>query len=358
MIGEDVECTVINGGMLGEKKGINLPGIPVRVPSLTEKDEIDLEFAIHSGVDAIAVSFVRTADDVRHVKDRIAALGADTWVIAKLEKPQAIENLESILEIADGVMVARGDLGVEMPPEKVPAIQKHVIRRAAEYRKPVITATQMLESMIENPRPTRAEASDVANAIYDGTDAVMLSAETAAGKYPVEAVKMMAKIVTETEGQMRDHPADTPVGVHYSGHARLSISETICESMAHAAEDLDISAIAVFTETGATARQLSKYRPGPQIYALSSVPVVINRMTMLWGVVPVICAKNYTTEQMVSEAERILEEKGFVHHREILGIVAGTRTKSGSTNFLRLHVLGDEIAEQPAQAREAELAVH
>jgi pyruvate kinase len=358
VVGEDVECTVINGGLLGEKKGINLPGIPVRVPSLTEKDEIDLEFAIHSGVDAIAVSFVRTADDVRHVKDRIHALGADTWVIAKLEKPQAIENLESILEIADGVMVARGDLGVEMPPEKVPAIQKHVIRRAAEYRKPVITATQMLESMIENPRPTRAEASDVANAIYDGTDAVMLSAETAAGKYPVEAVKMMAKIVSETEGQMRDHPAEAPVGVHYSSHARLSISETICESMAHAAEDLDISAIAVFTETGATARQLSKYRPGPQIYALSSVPVVINRMTMLWGVVPVICAKNYTTEQMVSEAERILEEKGFVHHREILGIVAGTRTKSGSTNFLRLHVLGDNFAEEPAQVHEAELAVH
>jgi pyruvate kinase len=357
VLGEDVECTVINGGLLGEKKGINLPGIPVRVPSLTEKDEIDLEFAVRSGVDAIAVSFVRTADDVRHVKERIAALGADTWVIAKLEKPQAIENLESILEIADGVMVARGDLGVEMPPEKVPAIQKHVIRRAAEYRKPVITATQMLESMIENPRPTRAEASDVANAIYDGTDAVMLSAETAAGKYPVEAVKMMAKIVFETETQMRDSSLDTPVLAQH-GHPRLSIAETICESMAHAAEDLDISAIAVFTETGATARQLSKYRPRPQIFALSSVEVVINRMTLLWGVVPVLCAKNYTTEQMVSEAERILEEKGFVHPRQILGIVAGTRTKTGSTNFLRLHVLGDGISEQAPLAQEAELAVH
>ncbi len=354
--GGDVECSVINGGLLGEKKGINLPGIPVRVPSLTEKDEIDLEFAVGAGVDAIAVSFVRTADDVRHVKDRIAALGADTWVIAKLEKPQAIENLESILEIADGVMVARGDLGVEMPPEKVPAIQKHVIRRAAEYRKPVITATQMLESMIENPRPTRAEASDVANAIYDGTDAVMLSAETAAGKYPVEAVKMMAKIVVETETQMRESSIDTPVLAQH-GHAHLSIAETICESMAHAAEDLDISAIAVFTESGATARQLSKYRPRPQIYALSSVEVVINRMTMLWGVLPILCAKNYTTEQMVTEAERMLEEKGFVHARQIIGIVAGTRTKSGSTNFLRLHVLGDSLAE-PEPVREAEMAVH
>ena len=202
--GEDVDCEVINGGMLGEHKGINLPGIAVRVPSLTEKDEEDLEFGMKHGVDAIAVSFVRTAEDVRHVKFRVAALGLETWIIAKLEKPQAIENLEAILENADGIMVARGDLGVEMPPEKVPAIQKHVIRRAAEYRKPVITATQMLESMIENPRPTRAEASDVANAIYDGTDAVMLSAETAAGKYPVEAVKMMAKIVSETESNLRD----------------------------------------------------------------------------------------------------------------------------------------------------------
>ena len=202
--GEDVECDVINGGQLGEHKGINLPGIPVRVPSLTEKDEQDLEFAIKAGVDAIAVSFVRTAEDVRLVKERIRQLGADTWVVAKLEKPQAIDNLESILDVTDGVMVARGDLGVEMPPEKVPAIQKHVIRRAAAHRKPVITATQMLESMIENPRPTRAEASDVANAVYDGTDAVMLSAESAAGKYPVEAVKMMAKIVIETESQQQE----------------------------------------------------------------------------------------------------------------------------------------------------------
>jgi pyruvate kinase len=344
VIGDDVECEVINGGLLGEHKGINLPGIPVRVPSLTEKDEEDLEFAIKAGVDAIAVSFIRTAEDVRLVKHRIAALGSETWVIAKLEKPQAIEHLESILENADGVMVARGDLGVEMPPEKVPAIQKHVIRRASEYRKPVITATQMLESMIENPRPTRAEASDVANAIYDGTDAVMLSAETAAGKYPVEAVKMMAKIVTETESQMRDVQA---VDSTRAQHLRLSIGETICESMAHAAEDLDISAIAVFTETGTTARQLSKYRPKPQIFALSSVDVVINRMTLLWGVFPIKCTKANTTEAMVDLAERVLEEGHYVRPREILGIVAGTRTRSGSTNFLRLHVLGDRPLELP-----------
>src|SRR5580698_9373395 len=201
--GADVVCDIINGGMLGENKGINLPGIPVRVPSLTEKDNADLEFALKNGVDAIAVSFVRTAEDIRLVRNRVSAYGGETWIIAKLEKPQAIEHLDAILQVSDAIMVARGDLGVELPPEKVPAIQKLIIRKAAEYSKPVITATQMLESMIENPRPTRAEASDVANAIYDGTDAVMLSAESAAGKYPVEAVSMMARIVSEAERHIK-----------------------------------------------------------------------------------------------------------------------------------------------------------
>lgn len=348
--GEDVDCEVINGGLLGENKGINLPGISVRVPALTDKDQSDLEFAVKNGVDAIAVSFVRTVDDVKLVKQRIAALGADTWVIAKLEKPQGLDHLEEILEAADGIMVARGDLGVEMPPEKVPAIQKHIIRRASEHRKPVITATQMLESMIENPRPTRAEASDVANAIYDGTDAVMLSAESAAGKYPVEAVKMMARIVAESESQIRDTTA--PHDARPS-NLRLSVAETICESMAHAAQDLDVKAITVFTETGTTARQLSKYRPGPPIYALSSVDAAINRMCLLWGVYPIKCAKANTTEDMVDMAERLLEKAGYAAPQDIIGLVAGTRTKSGSTNFLRLHVLGDSLSD-PAKEQPAE----
>ncbi len=335
--GADVTCEVINGGLLGEYKGINLPGISVRVPSLTAKDEVDLAFAIQLDLDMVAVSFVRTAEDVRLVRHRVAALGAETWIIAKLEKPQAIEQLESILEVADGVMVARGDLGVEISPEKVPAIQKRVIRRAAELRKPVITATQMLESMIENPRPTRAEASDVANAIYDGTDAVMLSAESAAGKYPVESVAMMAKIVTETEMQIRAEAQRYP----YHVNRGLSIPETICESMAHAAEDLDLAAIAVFTETGNTARLLSKYHPGPPIFALSSVEKTIRRMSLLWGVNPVQCQKMLHTDQMVDTAERLLSESGDVQEGQILGMVAGTRTKTGSTNFLRLHTVGD-----------------
>ncbi len=344
--GVDVICEIVNGGMLGENKGINLPGIAVNVPSLTEKDEEDLIFAIGENVDTIAVSFVRTADDVRHVKNRLAALNSDAWIIAKLEKPQAIEHLDSICEVADGIMVARGDLGVEVPPEKVPAIQKHIIKRAAEYRKPVITATQMLESMIENPRPTRAEASDVANAIYDGTDAVMLSAETAAGKYPVQAVAMMAKIVIETEQQMR---LDPPPRTTARRMAKLSVAETICECMAHSADDLDVAAIAIFTETGATVRLLSKYRPDPPIYALSPYEKVINRAMLLWGTFPILCDRFSDTDKLVKMAETTLEQHGLVQKRQIVGIVAGTRTLSGATNFMRLHMIGDN--DLPAKGK-------
>ncbi len=201
---QDVECEVVNGGLLHEHQGINLPGRTLSLPSLTEKDIADLEFGIRHGVDALAVSFVRRAEDVRVARRQIAQQGSDLPVIAKLEKPQAIAALEEILDVADGVMVARGDLGVEVPPEKVPVMQKLIIRRAQAGRKPVITATQMLESMIENPRPTRAEASDVANAIFDGSDAVMLSGETASGRYPREAAARMAKIVLEAEQHIED----------------------------------------------------------------------------------------------------------------------------------------------------------
>jgi pyruvate kinase len=337
VLGPDVVCEIINGGMLGEHKGINLPGIPVRVPSLTEKDTDDLEFALKNGVDAIAVSFVRTAEDVSLVRNRVTAYGAETWIIAKLEKPQAIEHLDSILLAADGIMVARGDLGVEVPPEKVPAIQKHIIRRAAEYSKPVITATQMLESMIENPRPTRAEVSDVANAVYDGTDAVMLSGESAVGKYPVEAVAMMARIVTEAEHDIKQDSNYQP----RERLSRLSIAETICEATAHAADDLDLRGIALFTESGSTARQLSKYHPSAPIFALSPVDITINRLNLLWGTTPIRCPKVNSTEALVDLAENLLEQGGYVRNREVIAIVAGTRTKSGSTNFLRLHVLGE-----------------
>jgi pyruvate kinase len=336
--GENVKCEVLNGGTLGEHQGINLPGAALSIPALTEKDRSDLEFGLQHGVDAVALSFVRSAADVIETKKIIKAQKCDVPVIAKLEKPQALDHLEEILEVADGVMVARGDLGVEMPPEKVPVIQKHVIRRASEWRKPVIIATQMLESMIENPRPTRAEASDVANAIFDGTDAVMLSGETASGKYPKEAVCMMAKIVVEAETNMAEF---TLPRRRRSKPRRLSISETICESVAHAAEDLHMAAIAVFTETGNTARLISKYRPQSKIYAFSHVAEVCNRMNLLWGVQPVRREHALHFEEMLATAEHELVRTGKLSSGDVLGIVAGIRMSSGSTNFMRLHVVKD-----------------
>jgi pyruvate kinase len=331
--GRDVECEVVNGGQLGEHKGINLPGIALSIPALTEKDRSDLEFGLKLGVDMIAVSFVRSADDVRFVKKLIAGHGSEVPVIAKLEKPQALENLEEIFQAADGVMVARGDLGVEMPPEKVPVIQKRVIRRSAQWRKPVITATQMLESMIENPRPTRAEASDVANAIFDGTDAVMLSAETASGRYPREAVSMMARIIVEAEQNLPDF---TPPQRRRDKHS-LTIAEAICESISHAAEDLHMAAIAVFTDSGNTARMISKYRPKAGIYAFSQGFAVCNRMNLFWGVRPVLHPQAHNADGMVSAAEQELLRQRRVRVGDVVGVVAGTKMASGSTNFMRLH---------------------
>jgi pyruvate kinase len=235
-----VICEVVNGGALGEHKGINLPGVKLRVPALTPKDRADLLFALKHGADYIAVSFVRRPEDVLLAKQLIRRAGKDTPVIAKLEKPEAIENLDAILRAADGVMVARGDLGVEMNPERVPVVQKMIITRAREFRRPVITATQMLESMTENPRPTRAEASDVANAIFDGSDAVMLSAETASGKYPVESVAMMARIIEEAEASIREFPRPAP-------QEQLKVAGTVAELVCHASRELHMRVIAVFT---------------------------------------------------------------------------------------------------------------
>ena len=339
--GKDVVCDILNGGMLGEHQGINLPGTALSIPALTEKDRKDLEFGLKHGVDAVALSFVRSAADVNMVRGIVAGHGSDTPLIAKLEKPQAIDHLEEILEACDGVMVARGDLGVEMAPEKVPVIQKHVIRRCAAWRKPVITATQMLESMIENPRPTRAEASDVANAIFDGTDAVMLSAETASGRYPREAVAMMSRIVIEAESNMGEF---TLPRRRRDRHG-LSIAETICESIAHAAEDLPMGAIAVFTETGNTARMISKYRPQAPIYAFTHVASVVQRANLFWGVHPIRCGHAPSTDEMVRVAEKELLARRVLKPGAVLGVVAGTQQASGSTNFMRLHtVTAEEVS--------------
>ena len=330
-----VVCEVITGGLLRESQGINLPGTNVSIPSLTEKDLADLEFGLKNGVDIVAVSFVRSAADVARAKQAIAQYRDDVGVVAKLEKPQAIEDLDAILSEAHAVMVARGDLGVEVPLEKVPSIQKLVIRRALDFRRPVITATQMLESMTENPRPTRAEASDVANAIFDGTDAVMLSGETAVGKYPREAVERMARIVIEAEAN--NYRPLTPEHAHRED---LSIAETICESIAHAARDLRMSAIAVFTETANTARMLSKYRPAADIYGFSFNEAVCNRMNSLWGVTPLRCPEQLTVERMAEFAEEELRSLGVVNPGDVFGLVAGTQRASGATNFMRLIKVG------------------
>jgi pyruvate kinase len=334
--GEDIECEVINGGLLGEQQGINLPGAVISVPSLTEKDRADLEFGIRNGVDYVALSFVRSAADVHAAKEIISRLGSNVPVMAKLEKPQAIDQLEEILDAADAVMVARGDLGVELPPEKVPIIQKHVIRKAAEFRKPVITATQMLESMVENPRPTRAEASDVANAIFDGSDAVMLSGETASGKYPREAVAIMSRIVVEAEQNMSEDGRERR---RRNNNHRLSIAESICESVAHAAEDVDMAAIAVFTESGNTARLISKYRPKAEVFGFTPARPVCNRLNLLWGVRPVCHPQARSAEDMVAAAERELLGRERIKPGDVIGVVAGTQMASGSTNFMRLHVV-------------------
>jgi pyruvate kinase len=334
--GDDVECEVLNGGSVGEHQGINLPGTAVAIPVLTEKDKLDLKFGLKQGVDAVALSFVRSADDIQTAKNLMREFGKSVPIVAKLEKPQAIERLEEILEITNGIMIARGDLGVELPPERVPIIQKLVIQRAGVWRKPVITATQMLESMTDSPRPTRAEASDVANAIFDGSDAVMLSGETATGRYPRETVAMMARIILEAEASIAQLP---PAPRRRHEQHLYSVAETICESIAHAAEDLPMRAIAVFTESGNTARMLSKHRPKVCIYAFSRKPEVCNRMNSLWGVHPVYKDQWESAESMLRTAEDELLQKGLLRTGDVLGLVAGTKLTSGATNFMRLHTV-------------------
>ena len=309
----------------------------LKIPALTPKDRADLAFALEQGVNYVAVSFVRTAADVRAAKSAITRAGKNTPVIAKLEKPEAIDNLDAILAVADGVMVARGDLGVEMSPEKVPVVQKHIIARARDYRIPVITATQMLESMCVNPRPTRAEASDVANAIFDGTDAVMLSAETASGKYPVESLAMMDRIIREAESSFTEHPRPRPV-------AGINVAETISEAICHAAEELRMKVIAVFTESGSTARLVSKYRPRSPIVAFSSNQEVRRRLSLLWGVVPRSIDQVRDIDTLSKIAERRLLEEGFARPGDVVGIVAGVPLGvPGTTNFMKLHTITKNV---------------
>ena len=334
---DTVTCKIINGGILKEHKGINLPGVNVSAPSLTDKDIKDLNFGIKLGVDYFALSFVRRAKDLEEIKLIIKKQGADIPVIAKIEKPEAVENLDEILEIADGVMVARGDLGVELNPEQVPGIQKQIIHKAISRNKIVITATQMLETMINNPVPTRAEASDVANAVYDGTDAVMLSGETASGKYPVETVQMMTKIITESE--------KTPFMKYNLKHEKDPndlITHAVAQSSVYLLHEIDAATILAFSVSGKTSKLISKQRPEKSIFSCSPSEKVYNRMSLVWGVVPLLIPEIYDTKRIIEAGENIIIGKKYIKKGDLIVIVTGLALKTGSTNIIKLHRAGDE----------------
>ncbi len=328
----DVVCEVVNGGLLKNKKGINLPGVRLSIPAITEKDKADLKFGLEQEVDFVALSFVRDPDDVHYLRQLIGDHWPPVFVIAKLEKPEALEHLDEIIDASDGVMIARGDLGVELPPEKVPAAQKLITRKANAAGKPVITATQMLESMIENPRPTRAEASDVANAIFDGTDAIMLSGETASGKYPVEAIKMMGRIAEAAEGsvdygELKKHPA--PTSAHAIAHAACAM-----------AVDMKAKAIAAFTKTGSTARFISQLRPPMPIIALTQQLHVYRQIALCWGVTPVMLMEVTDSEGTLALVEETLMKKKFVVGGDSMVITGGLPIAArGQANFVKLSVL-------------------
>jgi pyruvate kinase len=331
----DVECEVIAGGQLAENQGINLPNVKISASALTEKDLQDLEFGAEQRVDYLALSFIRRPQDILKLKERLAQKNRDTPVIAKLEKPMAIENLDAILDVCEGVMVARGDLGVEMAPEKVPAIQKHIIAEANKKGKLVITATQMLESMIHNPRPTRAEASDVANAVLDGTDAVMLSAETARGQYPVESVSMMARIINEAEQMGTASHTE-----RFQESKPLSFPEAVCDAAYHVSRAIKARAIVAFTQSGSTARLISKYRPPTDILSLTPNPDILNRLALYWGVRPILMHEIGNVDQLIEALEKLLLDQKWVEEGDDLIILTGAPiVEKGHTSLMKLHTV-------------------
>jgi pyruvate kinase len=340
--GRTLHAMVEVGGRLSSNKGINIPGVALTIPGFTDKDRSDLDFGLSHNVDMVALSFVRTAGDVETVRKAIDELreeGPHPLLIAKLERPEALDNLNAILEVSDGVMVARGDLGVEMLPERVPIAQKRIILEANRYRKLVITATQMLDSMIVNPLPTRAEASDVANAIFDGTDAVMLSGETSSGSYPVKSIEMMDRIVREAEVNFPDwgHFMRPDSVTHDDADA---MTRAACE-LAH---DLDVAAIAVFTQTGRTALLMSKMRPRVPIFAFTPVRQVHQRLAAMWGVVPYIVPMRATLREMVNTADDTLVESGAVQKGQQVVVISGFPVQAiRPPNMALLHTVGERM---------------
>jgi pyruvate kinase len=332
-----VQCTVVEGGILKDLKGINLPGVNVSSPSLTDKDRVDLEFCLEKGVDYIALSFVRKSEDVEGLKKIIAERGLSIPVVAKIEKPEALRNFKSILQAADAIMVARGDLGVEINAEKVPLIQKSIINDCNEAGKPVITATQMLESMILHPRPTRAETSDVANAILDGTDAVMLSGETASGSFPVEAVRTMVKVANDVErsGLWRKVTRQPPPP---SSAIPVAVAEAACI----AAATVKAKAVVVFTQSGSTAARIARLRPQLPIIAFTSSLEIRRRLALFWGVNALPVGTMSNTDQQINLVEETLLETGFKKGDVVVITMGVPLGSSGSTNLMKVHRLGQK----------------
>ena len=332
----DVVCRIINGGTLGERKGINLPGIQLPIPSLTDKDRRDLQWAVRQNADYIALSFVRRAEDCTEAKSLIQAAGGRAPLVAKIEKAEAMDHLDEIIAVTDGLMVARGDLGVETSVELVPVYQKRIIEQANLAGKFVITATQMLQSMINNPRPTRAEASDVANAVWDGSDALMLSNETAVGGYPVAAVATMARII-ETAETGRKHTTNARLFGKQTGR----FSRALCEAATSAAEEMGAKTIAVFTESGLMARRLAALRPSQRIVALTTSKEVQDELALIWGVEALLHAPCEMTDDLVRVAERTLLEAGVVQQDELVVLMAGRLSGLGLSRSMKLHTIGE-----------------
>lgn len=335
---EAIETIVRNGGLLKSQKGVNVPGVSIQLPGLSEKDAEDIRFGISRGIDYIAASFTRKASDILEVRRIVEEMGASVEIIAKIESKEGIDNLDSILEVADGVMVARGDLGVEVPVEEVPVYQKEMIRKCNLLGKPVIVATQMLDSMIRQPRPTRAEASDIANAIVDGADAIMLSGETAAGMFPVEAVSVMDRIAGHTE--------ETLLETKKTPHPYLNVAESISYASCKIAEDLNASAILTPTQSGLTARMISKYRPKSLIVAATPYPEVARKLALVWGIEPMVVPESSGTDQMLSVAVTSALDRNYVQTGNIVVITAGVPVgKVGTTNLIKVQVVGGTLAK-------------
>lgn len=340
--GTDIVCRIENGGELGEKKGVNVPGVRVKLPALTDKDKEDIRFGVDAGFDFVAASFVRNADAIREIREILDEKGSAMQIIAKIENEEGIENIDSIIEASDGIMVARGDMGVEIPAEKVPHIQKMIIRKCNLACKVVITATQMLDSMIRNPRPTRAEVSDVANAVYEGTDAVMLSGETAMGSYPIEAVRMMSQIAEESEKYLDNMFYQRR---KVSAENLRNISNTVCYSSVATASDLEAPVIVAPSVSGFTTRMLSKWRPKALIAGLSPSMTVVRQMQLYWGVKPFHAKRAESTDALLFASVELLKEKGIVKEGEIVVATAGVVTRANrhepvaDTNIMRVIVV-------------------